>query len=188
MHIGMIGGIGPAATELYYRGLIARAKTRGVALELTIVHADIETLVSNMRAGDAGAQVAVYADLARRLQGAGADQLVISSIAGHFCLAEFAPVSPLPIVSMIDAMTARLRAMGVSRVGLLGTEVVMETGFYGGLSGLEVLVPGGAMFRQVDRHYLDMAMAGAADQAESAHDGAVGKAAGGRDDHRCTFR
>ena len=40
MHIGLIGGIGPAATEFYYRALVklyAQAERR---LELTIVNAD----------------------------------------------------------------------------------------------------------------------------------------------------
>jgi aspartate/glutamate racemase len=41
MHIGLIGGIGVAATEFYYRGLIARHERSGTALDLTIVHADV---------------------------------------------------------------------------------------------------------------------------------------------------
>jgi aspartate racemase len=36
MHIGLIGGIGPAATEFYYRGLIDRHAKSGTRLELTI--------------------------------------------------------------------------------------------------------------------------------------------------------
>ena len=41
MHIGLIGGIGPAATEFYYRGLIDRYANSNRALDLTIVHADV---------------------------------------------------------------------------------------------------------------------------------------------------
>ena len=44
MHIGLIGGIGPAATEYYYRGLIARHTRSGTALDLTIAHADVREL------------------------------------------------------------------------------------------------------------------------------------------------
>ena len=39
MHIGLIGGIGPAATEFYYRGLIDRHAKSGTRLELTIANA-----------------------------------------------------------------------------------------------------------------------------------------------------
>ena len=36
MHIGLIGGIGPAATDFYYRGLIDRHVAAGVPLDVTI--------------------------------------------------------------------------------------------------------------------------------------------------------
>ena len=39
MHIGLIGGIGPAATEFYYRGLTDRHAKSGTRLELTIANA-----------------------------------------------------------------------------------------------------------------------------------------------------
>ena len=41
MHIGLIGGIGPAATDFYYRGLIDRHRAAGIPLECTIAHADV---------------------------------------------------------------------------------------------------------------------------------------------------
>ena len=47
MHVGLIGGIGPAATEHYYRGLIERYNRSGVPLELTIVHADVREPARN---------------------------------------------------------------------------------------------------------------------------------------------
>ncbi len=40
MHIGLIGGIGPAATDFYYRGLIDRHAAAGIPLDCTIAHAD----------------------------------------------------------------------------------------------------------------------------------------------------
>jgi aspartate racemase len=36
MHLGLIGGIGPAATEHYYRGLVDRHARADTPLELTI--------------------------------------------------------------------------------------------------------------------------------------------------------
>jgi aspartate/glutamate racemase len=49
MHIGLIGGIGPAATEFYYRGLVARHAASGTHLELTIDHADLRELAKKHR-------------------------------------------------------------------------------------------------------------------------------------------
>jgi len=50
MHIGLIGGIGPAATDFYYRRLIATFTARKSQLELTIAHADTPTLLDNLAA------------------------------------------------------------------------------------------------------------------------------------------
>ena len=48
MHIGLIGRIGPAATEFYYRGLIERHAAAGTQLELTIAHADVREMGKNL--------------------------------------------------------------------------------------------------------------------------------------------
>ena len=80
MHIGLIGGIGPAATDLYYRGLIDAMKARGHVLDATIVHADAPTLVRNFEARQPEAQAEIFLRLADRLVGAGAKALAITSI------------------------------------------------------------------------------------------------------------
>jgi aspartate racemase len=36
MHVGLIGGIGPAATEFYHRNLVRAPAAANCALELTI--------------------------------------------------------------------------------------------------------------------------------------------------------
>lgn len=56
MHIGLIGGIGPAATEYYYRALVKLYARAGRKLALTIVHADLPELVGNMQANNKQAQ------------------------------------------------------------------------------------------------------------------------------------
>lgn len=48
MHIGLIGGVGPAATEFYYRGLTDRHAKSGTRLELTIVNAEVRDLAQNL--------------------------------------------------------------------------------------------------------------------------------------------
>ena len=45
MQIGLIGGIGPAATDFYYRSLIERFASEEKNLDMTIVHADAPTLI-----------------------------------------------------------------------------------------------------------------------------------------------
>ena len=109
MHIGLIGGIGPAATEFYYRHLVRRHEAEGRPMELTIVHAHVHTLAANAIAGRAEAQAREYAALTARLKGAGAEAVAITSIGGHFCFDEFEPVSPLPVLNVAPAIAAGLR-------------------------------------------------------------------------------
>ena len=48
MHIGLIGGIGVAATVVYYQRLTAEIARRGGTVELTIAHTpDINVLIRN---------------------------------------------------------------------------------------------------------------------------------------------
>ena len=56
MQIGLIGGIGPAATDFYYRNLITRFASKDADLNMTIVHADAPTLVKNLMDDNKDAQ------------------------------------------------------------------------------------------------------------------------------------
>jgi aspartate racemase len=166
MHIGLIGGIGPAATDFYYRRLIATFASRKAPLDLTIVHADTPTLLSNLASNNAAAQVAIYMRLTRRLMAAGAECVVVTSIAGHFCMDAFKPSSPLPVVDMIAEVSQAIAQRGLKRIGILGTRTVMETRFYGGISSAQVIPPSGQDLDDVHQAYVDMATVGVVTPAQ----------------------
>lgn len=165
MHIGLIGGIGPAATEFYYRHLVARHEAAGRPMELTIVHAHVHTLAANAMAGKADAQAAAFAALTARLKAAGAEAVAITSIGGHFCFDRFEPLSPLPALNVAPAIAAGLRARGIRKIGLIGTAVAMTSGIYGALSGngsgIETVVPEGDNLQTTNDVYIALARAGA---------------------------
>ncbi|MEO1533253.1 MAG: aspartate/glutamate racemase family protein, partial [Pseudomonadota bacterium] len=96
MHIGLIGGIGVAATLVYYQRLTATVEALGGGLQLTIVHADVHELIRNNMADNRAAQAAAYLPLLERLKAAGADCAAITSLGGHFCFEETRVASPLP--------------------------------------------------------------------------------------------
>lgn len=158
MHVGLIGGIGPAATDLYYRGLIDAMKAKKTDLDLTIVHADAPTLVQNFEARQLEAQADIFLSLTERLATAGAEFVAITSIGGHFCIEQFRQRSPLPIVDLIEEMNTHLAKQGYQRVGLLGTDTVMTTRFYGGMKSTEILVPPLPVISDVHRAYVDVAL------------------------------
>ncbi len=161
MHIGMIVGIGPAATDYYYRYLISAMARVGCDLQLTMAHADTPTLLRHQAENNQAAQVAIYSQLAERLKRCGIERIAVTSIAGHFCIEAFKKVSPIPVIDLLETVKAEVLRLGFKKVGLLGTRVVMESHFYGVLEGVEV-VPPTATLLEVHNAYVAMASLGAA--------------------------
>ena len=159
LHIGLIGGIGVASTVVYYQRLTAAVAQMGGAAEITIVHADVHTLIRNNLADDRDAQAKVYADLIDRLKAAGADCAAITSLGGHFCFDETVPLSSLPLVSGVTPLDPYFAAQGIKKVGLLGTKVVMDTKLYGQLETTASVVLTNEI-ELLGQTYLDMAVAG----------------------------
>ena len=160
MHIGLIGGIGPAATDYYYRSLITEFASRGKSLELTIAHADAPTLINNLAKNDTDAQVGIYNRLTDRLAAAGAECVAVTSIAGHFCIEAFKRSSALEVIDMLKEVDEAISSRGLKRVGILGTKTVMETAFYSGISTADVIAPAGRALNEVHTAYVTMATAG----------------------------
>ncbi|SKA02832.1 aspartate racemase [Enhydrobacter aerosaccus] len=160
MHIGLIGGIGPAATDFYYRGLIDRHRAAGRPLTLTIVHADVEEMGRNLTANQPARQAAIFAGLIDRLKAAGADIAAVTSMGGHFCIRELEPISPLPLVNAIPAVGAAIAARKLRKIGVLGTRMVMGSKLYGGVPFADLIAPEGEMFDRVADAYSAMANIG----------------------------
>ena len=157
MHIGLIGGIGPAATDFYYRGLVDRHVAAGIPLECTIAHADVREMSRNLAGGQPKRQAEIFGGLIGRLKAAGAQAAAVTSMGGHFCINELLPISQLPLVHGIHAVDAAITRSGLKKIGILGTPLVMNTRLYGGVSAAELVAPEGDMFDQVGAS--DMAMA-----------------------------
>ena len=165
MHIGLIGGIGPAATVVYYQRLCARMRQLQTPLELTIVQADIHELIRNNLADLREEQAAIYAALIVRLKAAGAECAAITSLGGHFCFDETVRRSVLPLVSAVAPLDEYFASEGLGRVGLLGTRVVMRTRLYGKLHRTTAVACDDDIER-LGQLYQDIALAGVCSDAQ----------------------
>jgi len=166
MHIGLIGGIGPAATVFYYERIVQAFAASAQPLHLTIAHTSALALSRNVAAGLVDAQAAEFNRVTVQLAAAGAEVVVITSMGGHFCAKEFAALSPLPMISGPDAVARHLRQQGIRRVGILGTRVVMQTCLYGALRELDPVVPVEDDLSRVNDDYVAVAIAGRASAAQ----------------------
>ncbi|MDT9592813.1 aspartate/glutamate racemase family protein [Nocardioides zeae] len=145
--IGMLGGMSWESTAEYYRlaNQLVRDRLGGVHSARLVVDsvdfADVERLQVAGRWEDAGA---LLAGRARALQAAGAELLLLCTNTMHLVVDAIEAAVDVPVLHILDATGAAVRAAGVGRVGLLGTAFTMEQPFYRdrlAAQGVEVVVP-----------------------------------------------
>ncbi|NEY88921.1 aspartate/glutamate racemase family protein [Tabrizicola oligotrophica] len=161
MHLGLITGLGPAASVVYYQRLTQAAADRGSVLELTMVEANIREVLANNLAGRAQEQAQVFAGLLERLHRAGAEVASITAIGPHFCWEETRALSPLPLLSAIKPLDDFCAGQGYARVGILGTARAMQSRLFGQMRRCDLVLPDDPV--AVGTAYQDMAVAGRCD-------------------------
>ncbi len=160
MHIGLIGGIGVAATIVYYQRLSKAVAARGAGrFDLTIAHGDIQELIRNNLADRREEQALAFLPLVERLACAGCDCVALTSLGAHFCFAELEARSPVPLVSGVAPLDDYFVSRGIRRIGLLGTRVVMRTRLYGQLARTEAIALDDDI-EEIGQTYQEVAVAG----------------------------
>lgn len=160
--IGLLGGMSWESTALYYRLLNAgvNAALGGHHNARSVLYTfDFEELLRDGLAGRWDLVGDALAEAARRLAGAGADFLLITSNTGHAVADRVAEASPLPLLHIADAAAAAVKARGLARPALIGTRFAMEMGFYTdrlrARHGLETILPGEADRVELQRIIID---------------------------------
>ncbi|WP_370558618.1 aspartate/glutamate racemase family protein [Edwardsiella tarda] len=146
--IGLLGGMSWESSAEYYRIINQGVREHlGPTASASVVlwsfnFAEIEAL---QHQGDWSTLSERMVDAAQRLQGAGADVLLICTNTMHRMASALESVLSIPLIHIADPTAAAIKAAGLRKVGLLGTAFTMEQDFYKGrLSerhGLEVIVP-----------------------------------------------
>jgi aspartate racemase len=145
--IGLIGGMTWEATEIYYR-LINRAVQQrlGVMHSASIVMRSLDFTEPELLARTAqwDALAELFVDIARDLQRAGADMLVVCANTAHRVAEQVEAAISIPLVHICDCTAAKINADGLKRVVLLGTAYTMEEDFFKDRvrsNGIDVFVP-----------------------------------------------
>ena len=146
--IGLLGGMSWESTELYYRWINEGIKSRLGGLhsaKIAMVSVDFQEIEVLQHAGDWEKAGQVLAEAGRQVEAAGADFLLICTNTMHKVAPQIEAAINIPILHLADATADRIKAQGIKRVGLLGTNFTMEQDFYRGrltdIHGLDVLVP-----------------------------------------------
>jgi aspartate racemase len=164
--VGLIGGLGVGAAIHYYRELARAHQERGTALQLVMVHADVDRGLRYIRAGEITELAQYLAGLIDRLRAAGADVAVIPAVTPNICAPQLAKISSLPLVSILTATDEALAASSFRRVAVFGTRYSIETGLFGRITQAEIVRPQPAEIDLIDDIYTQLAQTGIGSDAE----------------------
>jgi aspartate racemase len=145
--IGILGGLSPESTLLYYRTIVEEYRRRfgddyyPVVIIYSVCFGKFKYYMSNQMPEKA---VGLLVEGIKSLERAGADFAVIAANTPHIFYEKIVEKSVIPVISIIDAIEGELKGKGVSRTGLLGTKTLLKSGLYQrelGKRGYVVLVP-----------------------------------------------
>ncbi|MFT3726527.1 MAG: aspartate/glutamate racemase family protein [Terricaulis sp.] len=145
--LGLIGGISWESTTHYYQLLnrIARERLGGKhSARVLLWSVDFAPVAELQEASEWRALTAMMIDAAKRLEGAGAEALVICANTMHLMADDVQAAIRIPLVHIADATAAVLRSENVRRPLLLATRFTMEQPFYRerlARNGIEAIVP-----------------------------------------------
>lgn len=131
--LGLIGGISAESTTVYYQQLtrLVRERLGGLhSCELILWSVDFAPIAALQAKDDWDATGAILADAARRLEGAGAQAILICANTMHLNAPQIEAAVSVPLIHIADATAAALQAKGVRRPLLLATRFTMEKTFY----------------------------------------------------------
>ncbi len=145
--IGLLGGMSWESTGLYYRLINQGVKARLGNLHsarIAMVSVDFQEIEILQQREDWDGAGQILAGAARQIEAAGADFLLICTNTMHKVAPQVEAAITIPLLHLADATAQRIKAAGMTTVGLLGTNFTMEQAFYKdrlARHGLNILIP-----------------------------------------------
>jgi aspartate racemase len=131
--IGLIGGMGPESTLDYYKEIINAFKNDEGILnypEIIIYSVNLSEFLDLMKVKAYDQVVELLLAKLHALKKAGADFAAITANTPHLLFDRINSVSPLPLISIVEATCEAAKKMGFIRPGLFGTGFTMASTFY----------------------------------------------------------
>ena len=159
--IGIIGGMSPESTVVYYQTInreINRRLGGNRSADIVLHSVDFEQIVALQKAGDWAAAAACLSESAQKLERIGADVLLLATNTMHKVADEIQAAVQVPLLHLVDATAEAVKAQSLTTVGLLGTQFTMSDGFYSRRmqrQGVRTLVPSETQRAEIHRVIFD---------------------------------
>jgi len=155
--LGILGGVGPQATAFIYQKIIASAQNNHKATnnddypDLVIASVPVPDFISSKEHLDEARRMLIEA--AKSLEKAGCESLCIGSNTVHILLEDLRNEVNVPFISMVELVAERCKGLGYSKVALLGTPVLLDSGLYDkelSDKGIELIKPNAEQIETCD--------------------------------------
>ena len=159
--IGIIGGMSPESTVLYYQTINREINHRlgGNASAEIIMHSvNFAEIVQLQKNNDWAAAAHLLAHSAAKRETADADLLLLATNTMHKVAPAIERAVRIPLLHIVDATAAAIKQQGLHTVGLLGTRFTMSDGFYTermAAQGVRTIVPSAAEQDEIHRIIFD---------------------------------
>jgi aspartate racemase len=131
--VGIVGGLGPATTLDYYRGIIdafTSTYEKDGFPEIAVESIDLRTFMHHVENSSWDTIAAFIASKFEALRVGGADFGAIASNTPHRVFDAIQSQTFLPLLSIVDATLNYAKTRNLTHLGLLGTKSTMSADFY----------------------------------------------------------
>jgi aspartate racemase len=155
--LGMIGGTSWLSTAMYYEQInrgVGRQLGGLASAPLVVESLNLAPIAELELAGEWDQVAEIISGAARRLEGAGAEALVLCSNTTHKVAPELEAAVSIPLLHIADAAADKMAADGVRKAGLLGTRFTMSERFFRErieARGIEIALPEPGTAAEIDR-------------------------------------
>lgn len=145
--IGLIGGITPESTILYYRilnELNSKSLGKPHSAEVVINSFDFGQISKLQKESRWDLLDELMANAGKNLENAGATCIIICANTMHLCIDAVRNVVNIPVIHIAEATSKSITAKKLKKVALLGTKYTMEKDFFKDILssfGIETIIP-----------------------------------------------
>lgn len=131
--LGVIGGMGPKATSLFYDMVIDHTVADCDQEHINMVilsFADFPDRTEAIKNGETAEVIAAFENCARILKGMGCANLAIPCNTAHYFINEIQRASEIPIINMVSEAVEEAIGKGATKIGIMATEGTIKAGIY----------------------------------------------------------
>jgi aspartate racemase len=155
--IGIIGGINWESAMEYYRVInseVSHSLGEKNSARCVIESLNFEKNLTLLNDEDWGDLSDLLTRKGNKLEQSGADMVLIASNSIHYCADDVSRSLSVPLLHIADSCGRKIVEKGMRKVGLLGTNITMESDFYRkrlmGKFSVDVMTPDGSDRKLID--------------------------------------